>query len=330
MTSPTPSGPTMPACLSGDDLERALARARRLAAGEAEGLLGPDSAVWRVDREAAIFLGAGRALLLQLAHPWVAAGIAEHSRTLRDPVGRFHRTFAVMFTFVFGGLDQAVGAARRLHERHARIRGVLPEAAGRYAAGSAYAANAAPALRWVHATLVDAALVAHDLVLPPLGEAERERYYVETRLLGLMAGLGPEDLPPTFAEFSAFFDATLGSDELAVTAAGRAVAEAVLAGAGSRLRAPGWYRALTASLLPEPLRSGFGLPFGEAERRRAERALGRLRRLYPALPARLRHVGPYQEAIGRLAGRPRPDTVTRALNRLWIGRPAMPPGSPGR
>ena len=90
------------------------------------------SLTWRVDREAAIFLGAGRALLLQLAHPWVAAAISEHSRTFADPVGRFHRTFNITFTMVFGTLDQALAASRRLHRRHAAVTGILPQAAGRY------------------------------------------------------------------------------------------------------------------------------------------------------------------------------------------------------
>ena len=64
-----------------------------------------NSLTWRIDREALTFLVAGRALLLQLAHPWVAAAIAEHSKTIDDPIGRFHRTFAVVFTMVFGTLD---------------------------------------------------------------------------------------------------------------------------------------------------------------------------------------------------------------------------------
>ena len=64
-------------------------RFERLAPGEMEGVFGPDSLTWRIDREALTFLGAGRALLLQLAHPWVAAAIAEHSKTIDDPIGRF-------------------------------------------------------------------------------------------------------------------------------------------------------------------------------------------------------------------------------------------------
>src|SRR4029077_10357873 len=106
------------AAVGREDLERQLEVVRALAPGEMEGVFGPDSLTWRIDREALTFLGAGRALLLQLAHPWVAAAIAEHSKTIDDPIGRFHRTFAVVFTMVFGTLDQALSAPRDLHRRH--------------------------------------------------------------------------------------------------------------------------------------------------------------------------------------------------------------------
>jgi uncharacterized protein (DUF2236 family) len=94
--------------LSEEDLEAGLDTVCEAAAGPIEGIFGPASLTWRIDREAAVFLGAGRALLLQLAHPWVAAGIAEHSRTLADPIGRFHQTFNTVFTLVFGTRDQAL------------------------------------------------------------------------------------------------------------------------------------------------------------------------------------------------------------------------------
>src|SRR6202043_2967063 len=116
--------------LSEQDLETGLDTVCEAAAGPIEGIFGPASLSWRVDREAAVFLGAGRALLLQLAHPWVAAGIAEHSRTLADPIGRFHQTFNTVFTMVFGTLDQSLAAARRLHRRHAALTGIVPSTAG--------------------------------------------------------------------------------------------------------------------------------------------------------------------------------------------------------
>lgn len=304
-------------------LERQLGWVRDVAAGPEAGVFGPASLTWRVDREAALFLGAGRALLLQLAHPWVAAGIAEHSRTLADPIGRFHRTFDVMFTMVFGTLDQALGAARRLHRRHEAVAGVLPAAAGPFAAGSPYRANEASALQWVHATLVETSLLAHDLVLPPLTPAERERYYAESGVLGAMFGLAPDDRPPDWAAFAAYTDAMGDSDVLTVSPATRDMARRLLTGAGTWLTPPAWYRALTTEMLPARLRAAFGLAFGEAERRQAAHARTWLRRVYPALPRRARDVGPYQEAIARLAGRRRPDLVTQGLNRLWIGRPRL-------
>jgi len=105
-----------------------------------------------------MFLGAGRALLMQLAHPWVATAIADHSSALSDRIGRFHRTFEVVFTVVFGSLDQALATSRQLHQRHASIQGVVSEAIGSHPAGSGYFANEVSALTWVHATLVDSAL----------------------------------------------------------------------------------------------------------------------------------------------------------------------------
>src|SRR5260370_4911561 len=119
---------------------------------------------WRIDREAVLFLGAGRALLLQLAHPWVAAAVAEHSRTFTDPIGRFHRTFDVVFTMVFGSLDQALAAARNLRRRHAMIVGLLPEAIGPFDKGSLYRANQVSALRWVHVILSETASMPYDLM----------------------------------------------------------------------------------------------------------------------------------------------------------------------
>ena len=137
------------------DLERELTRVRNAAESSSAGVFGPDSVTWRIDREAAVFLGAGRALLLQLAHPWVAAAIAQHSRTLADPIGRFHRTFNFVFTMVFGTTGQALAAARALHRRHDGIAGVLTESVGAFPAGSSYRANDVAALRWVYATLTD-------------------------------------------------------------------------------------------------------------------------------------------------------------------------------
>ena len=192
----------MPRVISEAELERELEIVQNAAADGRAGAFGPSSMMWHIDKEAAIFLGAGRALLLQLAHPWVAAAIAQHSRTLADPIGRFHRTFNIMFTIVFGSTDQALAAARRLHSRHACISGTLPAPAGTFAAGSRYEANEVAALRWVHATLIDTALVAHQLVCQPLSIEERERYWAEARLFATFFGIPQYALPQSWREFA--------------------------------------------------------------------------------------------------------------------------------
>jgi uncharacterized protein (DUF2236 family) len=133
--------PHKPIFIGSDEIALQLEKLRKVVREPSAGFFGPTSMTWQVSRESVLFLGAGRALLLQLAHPWVANAIAEHSQTLVDRIGRFHRTFDVTFTIIFGTLDQAVGAALRLHRRHAAIHGVLPTAIGTFAEGSTYRAN---------------------------------------------------------------------------------------------------------------------------------------------------------------------------------------------
>jgi len=228
-----------------------------------------------------------------------------------------------MFTIVFGTTEQALAAARRLHQRHAGINGILTEAAGHFAAGSRYEANEITALRWVHATLVDTALIAYQLVCPPLSAAERARYWVEARLFAAFFGIPQDALPQSWAAFAAETDKMYQSDVLTVSDEARKIAGALLSGAGTWLPIPSWYRALTARLLPARLREEFALPYGQLEHRKTERALAALQRAYPRVPACLRHVGPYQEAHARLAGVMRPGVATQLSNRLWIGQKSM-------
>jgi uncharacterized protein (DUF2236 family) len=312
--------------ISVDAFERELEAVRASAASPNAGVFGPASVTWRIDRESAVFLGAGRALLLQLAHPWVAAAIAEHSHAIADPIGRFHRTFNTVFTMVFGTLDQALSTARRLHGRHAQVTGAMPAAAGPFAAGSRYAANESAALRWVHATLVETALLAHNLVCPPLTGGEREQYWAEARLFAALFGLKPADLPRDWQSFAAYTDEMTRSNALTVSDAAREIANQLFCGAATQRRTPAWYRALTAEMLPPRLRAEFGFVHGQRERESADRALLWLRRVYPMLPAALRTVGPYQEAIARLSGRSRPGLTTQLVNQFWIGRSRMDPG----
>jgi uncharacterized protein (DUF2236 family) len=306
--------------VTAEDLERQLEQLSSATPAAEVGLFGPTSMFWKVNREAAVFLGAGRALLLQLAHPWVAAAIEQHSDTFADPIRRFHRTFGTVYVMVFGSLGQGFGAARRLHRIHSAISGKLPSTAGRFRAGSPYCANAVPALRWVYATLTDTALLAHALAFPALSPEQRECYYDESRRFAALFGISATELPKDWTAFTAYMDDMMQSDTLTVTASARNMAHRLLAGTDTWLPVPAAYEALTAAQLPQRLRNEFELPFGNAEQRAAERVIRWTQRLYPTLPSRLRHVGPYHEALQRIDGKLGPDIFARMSNRFWIGR----------
>lgn len=309
--------------VSAADLEQELEKLRQATPNPALGLFGPGSANWKINRESALFLAAGRAALLQLAHPWIAAAIAQHSRTLDDPIRRFRHTFRVMFTMSFGSLDQAFEAARRLHRLHESIRGTVSETAGRFKRGSNYQANEVDSLVWVFAALIDSSLLAYELVLPALSPTERDKYYAESRKSAALFGIPADRMPQNLAAFQQYMQSALHSDMLGVSAATRELAHRLQSGAGLWIHPPFWYRALTTQLLPLRFRQEFGFIFGEHERNAADRAIHWIRRTYIHMPSALRFVGPYNEIQSRLAGRVAPGLAVRISNRMWIGQPSL-------
>lgn len=294
-----------------------------LPAEDGRGFFGPDSVTWRVNRESAIFLGAGRAALLQLAHPWVAASLAHHSNLRNDAIGRFHSTFRVIYTMLFGPRAQAIAAARQLHRRHTSVRGELTQAIGARPQGEHYEANEVAALRWVYATLVESAILAYEFVLPPLSPNEREQYYAETKQMAALFGIPPDALPRDWAAFSRYTAEMIESPLLGVAEDARALGQSVLSGAGIWIRPPRWYRSLTAFWMPPRLCIAFALSFGIPEEETVSRVARRLHLLYPRLPPLLRFVGPFHEAQARLRGQS-PGPLTRESNRFWMGQPRLP------
>ena len=312
-----------PDLVSRDHLEALLAGVQRQVGDPRAGVFGPASITWRINRESALFLGAGRAALLQLAHPWVAVAIAQHSQVMNKPIERFHNTFRIVFTAIFGSAGQALAAARSLHTLHTNIQGELPSAVAGYSQGSHYEANIVPALRWVFATLIESAVLAHDFVLPPLTDAERAAYYAEATRLASLFGIPPSAMPADWEAFTSYIAQMCSSDALGVDPRSRSMGHSILAGAGSWIHPPPWYRALTAEWMPQRFRHEFGLELGERERRSLTRARRWLPRFYRGLPPSLRFTGPYHEACARLANR-RTGPLTRISNRFWIGEAAMP------
>jgi uncharacterized protein (DUF2236 family) len=318
-----PGSPELSTTVTRQELERYIADVEARVKRPTEGPLGADSVSWRIDRESALFLGAGRAALLQLAHPWVAAALDQHSSLLQKPIERFHNTFRVVFTMIFGTMGQTSRASRSLYQLHTRITGEIPAAVAGYAERSRYEALQIPALRWVYATLIESAVIAYECVMPPLGEEERVRYYEESKILAGLFGISPEALPPDWASFEAYIAEMCGSQALGVSDRARYMAQQIMTGAGSWIPIPHWYRALTAEWMPERFREEFGLQFGRDEKASAQRAHRWLPRVYAKLPLALRYVGPYLEVQARLEKR-EPGFLARRSNVFWIGQPRMP------
>jgi uncharacterized protein (DUF2236 family) len=266
------------------------------------GVFGPGSMTWRVNREGVLLLGGGRALILQVAHPLVAAGVSDHSSYREDPWGRLYRTLDLTTRMVFGTIDESREASDRLWRLHGRVRGVTVENGGRFPAGTPYRARDPELLMWVHATLVDTSLLVYGRYVARLTIAEQRRYYEEQKLLGERFGVPRERQPETFAEFNEYFAAMLESDELGMTESLRDVLDATL-----RPPLPFFARPVvealnltTIGMLPERLRSELGLAWGPNRERLLGASRGLLRALIPTLPGAFREFPGARSADRRL------------------------------
>lgn len=305
--------------VSREDLEAMIGALRSEVPDPRVGMYGPGSVSWRVNREAVILLGGGRAALLQLAHPFVAHAIAQHSTTQHDPIGRFRRTFQNVFAMVFGDLDHAIDSARRVHTVHTKIRGAIDEHIGPFARGDRYQANDEDALFWVHATLVDSALQVFELVLGPLSAVDKERYYQESRRFARLFGIPDRVMPDDHPGFVRYMDRMLGSGIIAVSRPALEMRH-FLFQPPRRLHTPlaAWYRTFTAGLMPSSLRGPFELPFGPLERAVFAGSVPSLRVAHRALPRRLRYFPDYVEAHRRIRGQAPRDRIGRALEHFAL------------
>jgi uncharacterized protein (DUF2236 family) len=266
------------------------------------GLFGPGSEVWRVGRERVLLLGGPAALLLQLAHPLVAAGVADHSGFRDDPFDRLRATLDATLRISFGDTEQAEEAARRVRATHRTVVGTLPATIGPFVAGTPYAATDPGLALWVHATLVSVAIETYELMVGSLPPDRRERYYREAARFAGLFGVTDEVLPATYRSFVDYLRTMEGSDALTVGNQARRLAELVLdppVPLPLRLSRPA-FRALTSAILPDRVRLRFGLAWGAPERalaRAAGRAVRSTIRLWPPGVRYWRH---YRMACSRV------------------------------
>ena len=241
-----------------------------------EPMFPPDSVIRRVNEEPVILFGAGRALLLQLAHPHVAAGVAEHSDFQTNPFKRLQGTLEATYTMVCGDRVLADGVGRRIRWIHD------------FVTGPAYQANDPANLLWVHATLLDTALGCYERLVAPLSVADREIYYEEMAVVAEGFGCPRCAQPSTVAEFEAYFAEQVRTID--VTDVGRRLASDVV-----RPKLPlglhvplapalALQRLLAVGTLPPRLRDQFGFGWDERKQRRLDRFDAMTRRTVRAVP----------------------------------------------
>jgi uncharacterized protein (DUF2236 family) len=207
------------------------------------------------------FLGGGTAVLLQVAHPLVAAGVAEDSAYDSDLWRRLLRTLRALYMITFGTRAEADRAGAVVQAVHARVSGATRTDLGVFPAGTVYSAEAPDLMLWVHATLVQASLSAYQRFERSLSAAEQESYYADMATVARIFGTPSEMIPPTLGEFREYFDAQLADEQITVTEPARQIARMILHAplpAPMRLLAPA-HRLATAAQLPPRIRLEYGL-----------------------------------------------------------------------
>jgi uncharacterized protein (DUF2236 family) len=238
----------------------------------------------------ALLLAGGRALLMQIAHPKVAAGVAEHSHFQDNPLGRLHRTMSAMWSIVFDEKTVARAALERVENRHRNVYGIVPDTES-YCAGSRYDAFDPDLLLWVHATLIDSAMVAYDLFVRPLSTTEKISYYEDSKKLAALFEISETNVPSSLAKFEVYMDQMLTGGAIAVGPTAKKLARDILYARPWIFKPVGpFFRFVTAGLLPERLRQEYDLQWSESKARAFMRLAGVIRRVIPWLPARLRIV----------------------------------------
>jgi uncharacterized protein (DUF2236 family) len=262
------------------------------------GYFGPESVSWQVHREVTVLFGGARAVLMQAAHPLVIAGARETGFYERDPWKRLQGTLILTYAMTFGSKDEAHAAANRINQVHARVKGTDP------VTGKPYDGLDPELLLWVHACLVDSALLFEARTVGRLDREGRERFHREQMLAAELVNIPREIIPPTVPELRAWMADRIDRGDLIVTDAARAVARLFLSPPAEAQWRPvlrGVAR-LAFGTLPSEIREMYGVSLGPLKRAGMSATFAATRWVRPLLPLRVRFIAPYQAWRRRESG----------------------------
>jgi uncharacterized protein (DUF2236 family) len=249
-----------------------------MAQGGAKGGLFTDvDPIRRVAREGVLLAGGGRATLLQVAHPSVARGVAEHSTFAHRPLDRLRGTLTYVYGVVFGTRDEARRISRAVRSMHGKV------------TGPGYRADD-PALQvWVNATLYDTAMLIHDRIMGPLTDREADLCYRQYAVFATELGCPREAWPVDREAFAGYWKDMV--DTLTVSDQARDICRALLHPTrpplALRIGTPA-NRLVAIGLLPERLRAQYGYAWSARQARRLERVIRTTGWVYPRVPSAVR------------------------------------------
>jgi uncharacterized protein (DUF2236 family) len=200
-------------------------------------------------------------VLLQVAHPLVAAGVTQHSDFQHDLWRRLVRTLRALYLIAFGTKAEAERAGEIVRAVHAHVAGTTRTRLGRFPAGTRYSASDPELMLWVHATLVHASLEVYERFVQRLPKEDEERYYREMGVVAELFGTPPSVIPRSLADFREYTASELDGPTLSVTVPARKVAAVIFEAdlpAPLRVLVPA-HRLATGGLLPQRLRDEYGL-----------------------------------------------------------------------
>ena len=297
--------------------ESQLERLTAAVSNPKHGFFGPGSMSWRISREPVLLSLGMRPLLLQIAHPKVAQGVADHSNYKVEPLARGFRTFDAVYKIVFGDQATALKVSRMVFRIHDRIRGNLDQKVPNMTPG--YVANDPELALWVYATLTDSSVLGYQLYFGELTDEEIERYYEETKIFAELFGVPLSILPENWAAFQRYMNSMLYSDQLFMTETAKDVANSLMHGGHPALDMPMHvYNAIGASLLPERLRAGFGIKYGATQRVIASAAIDAIGLTMRTLPSSLRALPAARAAERRLGIGSKINEWLRTTDRLAV------------
>ena len=162
------------------------------------GYFGPQSMMWKVNKEITVLFGGARALLMHAAHPLIAAGARQTSFYQRDPWKRLIRTLSLQNSVTFGTIEEADESANRINKLHEVIKGEDS------ITGGYYDALDHEQLLWVHACLQISSIYFYEKTVKKLTDVEKNQYHKENTVAAKLVLVDTSKMPKTHEELKAW------------------------------------------------------------------------------------------------------------------------------